>query len=269
MENLPFDQLLDWMKRIFYAGFVGSGRFLGLAIFFPLFSYLQLRGVLRNSVVVALSVPNIALIYFNLGDAPVPGVFQTMPLVFKEMAIGMVLGMLLGLPFWAAQIAGDVTDAFRGASSANLFDPVNANEVSITGTFLMLYTLAIFALIGGIPLLVDMMMRSFAAWPSTLLFVKIDQSALVDLAAIGGRALLLSMILAGPLLIALALADITLIFATHSGRSFPIYDLTNTFHNLIFIFILPVFAVLFIEHFPPILRTMFLNVLDTLPAVVK
>jgi type III secretion protein T len=177
--------------------------------------------------------------------------------------------MLLGLPFWAAQIAGDVTDAFRGASAANLFDPVNANEISITGTFLVLYSLAIFAIIGGIPMLVDVLMRSLAVWPSATLLIDINTVALASLAKIGAHALLISIILAAPLLIALALADIALIFAVRSGRSFPIYDLTNTFHNVIFMFMMPIFAILFIQHFPPILRTMFTDILNTLPTVVK
>jgi type III secretion protein T len=269
MEHLPINELMNWLGKIFYAGFVGSGRFMGLAIFFPLFSWLQLRGPLRTTVVVALSVPNIALIYFNLGAMPAPGVFETLPLVLKEAAIGSVLGMLFGLPFWAAQIAGDVTDAFRGASVANLFDPVNANEVSLTGTFLTLYALALFSLIGGIPLLTDLVMRSLAVWPSTTLFIKLNSSALENLTAIGGHALYVSLILAAPLLIALALADVALVFATRSGKSFPIYDLTYTFHNLIFIFILLAYSGLFIEYFPQILRTMFDDIANTLQQVVK
>jgi type III secretion protein T len=269
MEHLPINELTDWAKKIFYAGLVGSSRFMGLAVFFPLFSWLQIRGILRNAVIVALSVPNIALIYFNLSDAPLPGVFETTALIMKEFVIGVVLGMLLGLPFWAAQIAGDVTDAFRGASAANLFDPVNASEISLTGTFLVLYSLAIFAVLGGMPMLVDALMGSLAVWPSTVLTININTATLVTLAGIGARALYVSLILAAPLLISLALADIALIFATRSGRSFPIYDLTNTFHNLIFIFILPAFALLFVEHFPPILRAFFNDVANTIPAVVK
>lgn len=269
MEQLPVNEMLDLIKKIFYAGFVGSARFMGLSIFFPLFSWLQIRGLLRNTIIVALSVPNIALIYFSLSAAPVPGMFETVPLVMKEFVIGAVLGLLLGLPFWAAQIAGDVTDAFRGASAANLFDPVNANEISITGTFLVLYSLAIFAVLGGMPMLIDALMRSLAVWPSTVLTIDINTATLATLAGIGGRALYISLILAAPLLISLALADIALIFATRSGRSFPIYDLTNTFHNLIFIFILPAFALLFVEHFPPILRTFFNDVANTLPLMVK
>jgi type III secretion protein T len=269
MEHLPINELTDWVGRIFYSGFVGSARLMGLAIFFPLFSWLQLRGVLRNVIVIALSVPNIALIYFKLGSAPVPGTFEIMALVLKELAIGAGLGMLFGLPFWAAQVAGDVTDAFRGASIANLFDPVNANEVSLTGTFLTLYSLALFSLIGGIPLLADLVIRSLAVWPSTVLLMNINSVTLGSLAAIGGHALYVSLILAAPLLISLALADIALVFATRSGKSFPIYDLTYTFHNLIFIFILPAFALLFVEHFPPILRTMFTDIANILPQVIK
>lgn len=269
MEGLPFNELIGWVQRIFYAGFVGSGRFMGFAVFFPLFSWIQLRGVLRNGVIVALSLPNIAVIYLNLGDAPIPGLFQTIPLIIKEVAIGIVFGMLLGLPFWAAQMAGDVTDAFRGASAANLFDPVNSNEVSVTGTFLVLYSLAIFVLIGGIPLLVDMMMRSFAVWPSTTLFVDINQAAFIDFAGVAGRALMMALIMAAPLLISLAFADLAIIFATRSGKSFPIYDLINTFHNMIFILVLPFFALLFMEHYPPVLRTLFNDVANILPSVVK
>jgi len=269
MDQLPLNELTDWVKRIFYSGLIGSARLTGLSLFFPLFSWLQIRGVLRNVIMVALSVPNIALIYFSLEHAPLPGVFETMPLVLKEMAIGGVLGLLLGLPFWAAQIAGDVTDAFRGASAANLFDPVNSNEMSLTGTFLMLYSLAIFTVLGGMPMLLDALMTSFAVWPSMTLVIDPNMAALASLAGVAGQALFTALIIAAPFLIALALADIALIFAVRSGRSFPIYDLTNTFHNLMFMFILPFFAMRFIEFFPPMLRSLFRSVIDILPSVVK
>lgn len=267
METLPIHELMVLIKKFFYVGFVGSARFMGLAIFFPLFSWIQIRGILRITILVALSVPNIAMIYFNLGETP--GVFETMPLILKEIAIGAILGILLGLPFWAAQMAGDVTDVFRAANMSNLFDPVNANETSISGTFFMLYSLVLFCMIGGIPMLVDMLMQSYAIWPSTTLLIDINTAAFASFAAIAGRALFLALILASPLLIALALADITLVFAARSGKSFPIYEQSNTLHNVIFIFVLPVFALLFIEHFPPILRTMFLDVSNTLPELVK
>ncbi len=269
MEHLPFNELLDFAKKIFYSGLVGSARFMGVSLFFPLFAWLQIRGIMRNTIVVALSVPNIALIYFSLGNMPAPDIFVAVPLIAKEVAIGVVLGMLFGLPFWAAQIAGDVVDAFRGASIANLFDPVNANEVSITGTFMVLYSLAIFALMGGLPLLIDPLMGSLAAWPSTVLMININKAALAGLAAVGAQALYYAMLLAAPLLVALALADIALIFAVRSGRSFPIYDLTNTFHNLIFVIILPVYAALFVQYFPQLMRNMFDTASHLLPMVVQ
>ncbi len=269
MDQLPINELIDFAKRIFYSGLVGSARFMGLAIFFPLFSWIQLRGILKNVVLVALSVPNIAYIYFSLGNGATPGVFVAVPLILKETAIGAVLGMLLGLPFWAAQTAGDVTDSFRGASASNLTDPVNANEASVSGTFFMLYTLTMFMMIGGLHMLIDILMQTYAIWPSTQLSVTFNIEAFSALAEVAARSLLLALVLGGPLLIALALADITLVFAGRSGRSFPIFDLTNTFHNLIFIFVMPVFAMLFAEHFPPILRTVFLDIEKILPTLVK
>src|ERR1700733_12351852 len=117
ITKLPIDQLLPLIQQVFAAGTIGSGRLLGLIIYFPLFSYLQLKNsVLRLGVAIGLSVPSIAIVYHDMAlTAPMP-YFQIIALMMKEMAVGGVLGMLLGLPFWAAQTAGDVTDAFRGAS---------------------------------------------------------------------------------------------------------------------------------------------------------
>ncbi len=54
-------------------------------------------------------------------------------LVLKEMLIGLIMGMLINMPFWAAQVAGIFTDHQRGGASLMIQDPAIQSQSSPLG----------------------------------------------------------------------------------------------------------------------------------------
>lgn len=254
MTGAAAEEFFSWLTLMSMAATIGFARYYGLTFVFPLFSWMEVRGPLRFAIAAALSVPSMLMVYQMLRVSGPLTPFLWAALVAKEAFIGALIGGLLGLPFWAIQGIGDTVDVYRGASAANLFDPVHAQEMTISGKFFVMFALALFAVLGGIGESVDLVQRSHGVWPALSLVPPFEISTLKGVADVALKAITIALVLGAPLLIALLLVDVALIFAVRGARSFNIYDLTNAARGLLLIIILPVYATFFAHHFQIHLR---------------
>lgn len=253
-----------WLELITVALTIGCARAYGFTFMFPLFSWLQLRGMLRFAVALGLGAPSAILVYGTLRESGAPAPLLWAGLVAKEAAIGAAFGALLGLPFWALQGMGDAIDVYRGGSAANLFDPVNAQEMTISGTLFTLTALAFFVVFGGVHETIDLIMRTQAVWPALSLAPPFEWARLSGLVEIMSRALLLAMLIAAPLMIAMFLVDVALVFAVRGAPSFHVYELTQAVRGLLLLMVLPVWVMLFESHFGGFLRGLLASLREAL-----
>lgn len=246
-----FFQLLTLMTM---AATIGFARYYGFTFIFPLFSWMQIRGPLRFAVALGLSMPSVLLVYGQLKAGGMVGSGMWAVLVAKEALVGALMGALLGLPFWAMQGVGDAIDVYRGGSAANLFDPVHAQEMTISGTFLLLLSLVLFVVIGGVNETVDLMLRSQAAWPAMHLVPPFEWERIRHLGDIAARGVSIALVVAAPLLIAMLLVDVALMFTVKGARTLQVYELSQAARGLLLLLILPAFVLLFESHFTTALR---------------
>lgn len=248
MEQEIVTRVMNEGPLIIKAVGLGSARLMAVLFVFPLFSWTRLQGTLRTAIGLSLSLPSILLAYQLLKETPLTAGEFTV-LVTKEGAVGLIIGLVLGLPFYAAQAAGDVIDVYRGASAANLFDPVNAQESTVLGTIMILMTLALFVIGGGMLLMIEIVVDTYTAWPMLQLTPNIG----LPLDSTVGAGLLaifrIALVIGGPLLIFLAMVDIGLVFSGKSAKQFNLYDLSNSLRNMILLIILPVYFVFFISFY--------------------
>ncbi|MFV0386011.1 EscT/YscT/HrcT family type III secretion system export apparatus protein [Paracoccus sp. (in: a-proteobacteria)] len=127
-----------------------AGRPLGFVLVQPVFGRFGLTtGLLRGSVLVALTAPVLPSAAAMAAASPEIISFGSLPfLLLRELIIGVVLGLLTGVPLWAAMAAGEFIDIQRGASMATLLDPQSSTEMSVTGTMLFLTCLLVLAVEG-------------------------------------------------------------------------------------------------------------------------
>ncbi|XKM38290.1 EscT/YscT/HrcT family type III secretion system export apparatus protein (plasmid) [Rhizobium ruizarguesonis] len=150
--------------------------------------------------------------------------------------------MGLGVPFWAAQSAGDMTDVYRGANAANLFDPVNALETTTLGSLLMSIALAIFVATGGITDLVAIIYKSFEFWPLFTLEPVFDGDAFRIILDIFTELFRMGTLLAAPVVIVIGAIELSLGFVGRSAKQFPLNDSVATFKNLAVTLVLVLYA---------------------------
>ncbi len=254
------NEILAIAQVIIVSVIIGLGRFYGFTLMFPLFTWIDLQGLPRLALSLGFSLPSIIVLHALLRETGLPATNILLLLVAKEVALGAVFGMILGVPFWAIQGAADALDVYRGGSAANLMDPVNAQEMSVGGTLMGLLTMALFVTMDGIPQLVDILFRSQDVWPLMTLTPPFDIARLKGLLDVAAGGLVFAIVVIAPLFMSLFMIDVALTFAVRGAKSFQIYDLTQVLRGFVLLMILPIFVVLFADHLKGYSRTFLLAV---------
>lgn len=247
MDYGIFFEALRGIEYYVLASAFALARMAGLMAIMPLFSRIRLTGVLRNGAALALTVPVIPMIAAVLPGMEVTTLFILL-LMFKEVLIGLMLGFVLGIPFWAAEAAGDIVDLQRGSTMGALLDPMMTHQTSATGTFLAIVMLVVFLAAGGLELVLTIHYRSYELWPVAQLMPTITQQAAELFLELLDRILAMALILVFPLVVGLFLSDIVLGFLARASPHLNIFALSLIVKTLIFSVILVLYAT-FLVHF--------------------
>jgi type III secretion protein T len=232
-----------------YALILGSARFFGVFLMFPLFTMAGIVGLYAYVFAAAFAMPFVVEVYNALIGQTIQFGASFMLLTLKEFGLGFAIGAAIALPFWVVQAAGDVVDHTRGASMGNTVDPVNSSETTTLGALLMVAALFYFAATGGVFRLVEIVHDSYKAWPMLSPMPDFGSTLVVQsgalLTAIGRNAL----IVGAPILLAMAAIDLTLLLMGRMAGQLQIFDLGNTFKNVAMVLLMPVFMLFFASYF--------------------
>lgn len=211
----------------------------------PAFTRVEFTAFLRGAVASALALPMVPVIAFGL-QRQGWSALGLVVLTGKEALIGFILGLLLGAPFWALNIAGDLLDAQRGATQGRINDPAGFGDVSITGTLLVMAALALFVVTGGLDTLTDLLYRSWAIWKPLESFPQLDARTPDLLLSFLDRITRQGLTLALPPIMAMLLADAGLLIVARLASQLRIDDLALSLRNIVFLVFLPLYALFLI-----------------------
>jgi type III secretion protein T len=245
LEHIP---LVSFEVAAPAAAMLGAARALGILLIFPIFSLFSIVGILRFGLAIGLSAPSVAFAYsmLALGET---SYFDLAALSIKELCFGALVGMGLGIPFWAAQAAGDMTDVYRGANAANLFDQINALETAPLGSLLMSIALVIFVSAGGIVDLVAIFYRSFELWPLFKLVPEFPENPVTIIIDIFARLFRSGAVLAAPFIIVICALELSLAFVGRSAKQFPLNDSLPTIKNFAVVVIFAIYTAFISSYF--------------------
>lgn len=222
---------------------LGGLRLLGVMLFFPLFTWAQLSQGMRAALAFCLSMPNIYFVFYTAFYGQPPTFGELIILGAKEVLFGILLGLLIGAPFFVIQTAGDVLDLYRGASASNLFDPVNASQSSLLGQALSYMSLVVFVIAGGVIAVLELVYASYSVWPVFQLEPNLEIEMLTRLGYAILQSLAIGLLIVLPLMTAMILTDITLLFITRAAQQINIYDISILARNMvIFLIAAPYFT---------------------------
>lgn len=226
---------------------ISVARALGMIMVTPAFIRLGLTGMIRSSVAVAICIPAVPGVLNGILAEGQLGSLLITGLLVKELIVGMIIGIAFGIPFWGAEVAGDLVDLQRGSTSAQLIDPLQVSETSIAGTLLVFALLALFFMSGGFLLLVDGFYKSYELWPAVKFAPVINVNAIPALLGVLDRIMQIAVILIAPIVLALLLTDLMLAYLSRMSPQLHVFDLSLAIKNLLF----AVLMVLYISYLVP------------------
>jgi type III secretion protein T len=156
----------------------------------------------------------------------------------KEYAIGFVLGYLVGWVFWAVQSAGALIDNQRGAAIASSIDPLQGHEASPLGIlFSQAFLTYVFAAGAVLPIF-GVLYQSFVLWPVTNAVPVISDQFPAMALALADHALRFVVILAGPIVAIMFLAEFALAMISRFAPQIQVFILAMPIKSALAIFIL-------------------------------
>jgi type III secretion protein T len=228
---------------------IAIARAVALAAVLPMFSWLGLTGILRNAVMIAIALPVVSQVTSELAVLTPLQPAQVLMLVAKEAVIGILLGLLFGLPFWAVEAAGELIDMQRGVNGAYLLDPNASGQASPVGTLFVLVLLALFFAGNGLGVLAEALYASYALWPVTQLLPPFTGETPTLLLGLLDHVVRLGLLLAVPLVIVMLLADIALAVIGRMAPQLNVFDLSLSVKSAALVLVLPIYAIFLVPYF--------------------
>lgn len=223
-EAALFSSLKD-LEYFLLAGAFALARMAGMMAIMPLFSRLRLTGILRNGVALAFAVPILPVLVEMMRTTEMSTTL-IIGYMLKELIVGVTLGIVLGIPFWAAEAAGDIIDMQRGSTMGALIDPMMTHETSATGTFLSIIMIGIYLAAGGLELTLDAVFASYNFWPVDQLLPVFNREAAFGLLDLLTRILSMALVLGFPLIVGLLISDIVMAFLARGAPSLNVFALS-------------------------------------------
>lgn len=211
-----------------------------LVYIFPLLSRLELQaGFLRTAILIALAGPVFPAVFIQLNEVGSPGPLLAIGLIMKEFVIGMIIAVILSIPFWSADIAGKCVEAMIGMNAAT-------SEAEISGSIgdLFLVFLAIIFLSTDFfhVLILGTYYKSYEIWPPLAPFPGLFDTALFDTIGILDKIMLTGFLLALPFISIFLLLDLLSGFMLKFTNAINPQFLMMSFKPFFFILLLPPFA---------------------------
>ncbi|RCS22713.1 EscT/YscT/HrcT family type III secretion system export apparatus protein [Phyllobacterium salinisoli] len=234
--------IIEFAYPLLIATAMAMSRALGVVVVTPAFTRLGLTGLLRSGVAIAISVPVVPGIMSAMAEhRDLTSIIMT-GLMIKEFVIGIIIGIAFGIPFWAAEVAGDLVDLQRGSTSAQLVDPLAINEASISATLFSISLVALFFMSGGFLLLLDGFYRSYDLWPIASFTPVMGSEAVSALLGALDRIMQIALLLIAPVVLAILIADLMLAYLSRLSPQLHVFDLSLAIKNLLFCVLILLYA---------------------------
>lgn len=236
---MPASLLVD-IQTLLIAIALITPRALVCLIILPGFSLGTLTGIARNGVAMAIALPAILPTFYFVQQTP-PDFFFAGLLIFKEAAIGGMLGLLLSMPIWVSQSIGSILDSQRSPIQIQANNSSLDKDASATGGLLLQAVVLVMIQAGLFVALARILIESYGVWPAFTLTPPFELAHMDVVIKRFGEFFWHIVVYGGPVLIPLIMIDfgfaILGVFASNLQVSFassPIKSLTGLFILLVY-----------------------------------
>lgn len=222
-------------------------RVLGMFVAIPIFNRQLMPGMVRYAVAVALVVLVAPALMPQVAAGELAGALVLLILA-KEAFIGLVLGLLVAIPFWAFEAMGFFIDNQRGASVAATLNPVTGNDTSPLGILFNQAFIVFFFISGGFMLMLGLLYDSFRLWNVFTWFPTLRPETMPLLLDQLGRLVRLAVLLSAPAIVAMFLSEIGLALVSRFVPQLQVFFMAMPIKCAIAMLVLMVYTMTLFEY---------------------
>lgn len=131
----------------------------------PGFSLNVLQGAARYLAAMALVLPAAVPTFLHLQETP-PELLVIMMLAMKEAMVGLLMGVMLAVPFWVVQSVAAILDSQRAAVQVQANNSSVDKDASALGGMLLQATMIVMIQAGLFVALARILIESYGVWPA-------------------------------------------------------------------------------------------------------
>ena len=222
----PLEQLAGLAKEILYTMALAMPRMVGMMTALSFLGPNMLGGALvRNGVAAALSLLVYPIVSAQIAEAQLSAL-QFAGAAAKEFLIGMLVGSVVMVIFWAVQAVGNFIDNQRGATMASSMDPLVGEQSSPLGLFMTQSMVAVFFATGLFNGFLDGVYLSYELWPATSFWPYMDTNVLTFFVAQFALISQIALVVGGPVVIAMFLSELGLGFVSRFAPQLNVFFLS-------------------------------------------
>ncbi|MCK5896739.1 MAG: type III secretion system export apparatus subunit SctT [Cocleimonas sp.] len=233
-------------------------RILGAFIVMPFLNSSVLPGLVRNGIVMTLSMVAVPMTLEQVRDLPI----EALPIIvilIKEVMLGFMMGFMFSIPFWAISAAGYFIDIQRGTMSAEQFAAIITDQTSPLGNILALMAVTLLFASGGFLLLYEVLLLSYQTWPIDSYFPKFHKDSAIVILHQLDLLMYTAALIAGPIVAVMYLIEIGAALVARQVPQLNVFLLTMPIKSGVGMLML-IYYTTFIAHF---LREQFLHFGDS------
>jgi type III secretion protein T len=171
-----------------------------------------------------------------------------LPCLLKEAGLGLVIGLLCSLAFWALYVAGVIVEFQASMTMSTIIDPLLGREDSLLGgLFLQIFTI-IFLISGGLLSLIGLLFESYRLWPIAEMTPLVGNLSIVQL-LVGSLMQMIELALktAAPFVILMLTAELSLGLLARFAPQFNVFFLSLPIKVLILTVLLFLYCLLLVD----------------------
>ncbi|MCZ8438930.1 type III secretion system export apparatus subunit SctT [Achromobacter xylosoxidans] len=222
LSQLSFDQAMVTMA-------LGLARVTPALMFLPMLGEKPMgRGVLRTTLLTLITLGLLPVLTGQNLDVTALSLPATL---LKEGLIGLILGLMLGAPYFAATTFGEFLDNQRGATIAKSIDPTVDVESSLLGSFIGFLWAALFFAGGGLVWIISTIAESYRRIPLDG-SLTLNMQTILNLGSLLGQTLMAGVVAAAPAVAVMLLIDIMLGILSRFASQLNPFSLALTVKSL-------------------------------------
>lgn len=240
--------LIELVRHELVALVFAAVRMMAILLVLPAFTRNAIPGLVRTGIATGLVMIVQPTVAASL-DLATLGMLQSAFLIAKEVLIGGLIGLAIGTIFWGAEGAGFFIDNHRGAAIASSVNPLTGSESSPFGIlFLQAFTVYFFVS-GAFLVFLGLVYDSYVLWPPLSFVPQLPPEIVGFTLGLADKVMYLSLVLAGPVVIAMFMAELGLALVSRFAPQLNVFVLAMPVKSGVALFILVLYGPFLFAYF--------------------